>query len=199
MSISPKTMELLVDLSPSGWNLDEGSTLRLDLAVVGDGLDLLDGQAVELLDEVLPDRAADLLTSWERVYDLHPPAGRSDADRLLAIQVARKTVPAFTPAWMAARAEELLGTAVTLVEPFAFRCDDATSLCDTVHDVVDGAFMAFITFSETAARAAGSTTRREVDELLGRMKPAHTIVRVECSDFLTDDPWSLCDLDLLGA
>lgn len=200
MSSNPTHLEMLLQVHPRGpYALESGSNYRTDLAVLGTGFDSFDTNRVELLDEVLPDRVVDLLTSWERVYDLHPPSGRSAADRALAIQAARETIPSFTPTAIDLNMEELTGLAITIVECSSFRCDEATSLCDTVNDVVDGQFVAFITFAEAAARIATRATRAEMETELSLTKPAHTVVRVQCDDFRTDDPYSLVDFDLLGA
>ena len=189
----------LLRLHPRGpWNLDDGSLCRHDLEVVAHVIDDAAGQNAELLLELLPDRTTALITSWERVYGLTRIAGKTLAKRRAAVLARRRFLPDFRPATIEDVLGTLTGLTVDVVEPGAFRCDDPASLCDAEEPVIDGAFVFFVEFSESSARSE-SLSRDEIQEAIDDLKPAHTYGAVRCDDFLTEDPWSLCDMDLLGA
>lgn len=191
-------LSLLLRLHPQGvLDLDD-STAREDLAVLGYAFDQVWLQRDELIDEILPDRAGDLLTDWERVYDIHRVGSRTVAQRQARLVAHRRLLPNFTPSTIEDIVETLTGIDVDLVEPGAFRCDDPDSLTDTPADVLDGAFVFCITLNEATARSEG-LDRDEIDEILERVKPAHVYGLVRCDDFRADDEWSLTDRDLLAS
>ncbi|HNH49651.1 MAG TPA: DUF2313 domain-containing protein [Myxococcota bacterium] len=188
--------ELFLRLHPAGFDLDEGSFLRIDLGVAGWGLDAQDTQTDALALEMYPDGAEQLLASWERVYDIHRISGRSTAERRERVLYRRKLVPNMLPSTMEAALEDYTSADWTIIEPFAFRCDDAASVCDTTNDVVDGG----LTFFAQADRADVSAfNRKEMQEIIDLVKPAHVVGRLQFVGFITDDPLSLTDFDLLGA
>lgn len=196
----PRNLDMLVRLQPVGpYDTDEGSTFRADLSVAGTAMDVGDDQRLELLDEILPDRAEDLLSSWERVYNIHRVAGLTTAQRQAAVVARRRFLPDFRPSTIDTIVEEVAGVVVDVVEPFAFRCDEATSVCDDPYDVLDGAFVFFVEADSAAALAAGAE-RAVMDETIGALKPSHTIgISRFTGAFRCDDAYSLCDRDLLGA
>lgn len=190
---------MLERLHPRGpYDLDPGSLYRDDLAVLGAALDLADDQRLALLDELLPDRAEALLSSWERVYAIYRGSTRTTQQRRDAIVARRRYLPDFVPTTIEGILEQLTGVDVTLVEPGHFRCDDAGSLCDTADDVLDGIFVFFADLDHAAAVAAG-VDRAELDEVIGQVEPAHTLGISRFNLFSCDDPYSLTDRDLLGA
>lgn len=190
---------LLLRLHPRGAaDLRPGGTYYLDLEVFGEVLDTVFTQAVELEDELLPDRSSALLSRWEAAYDIRRVSGRTDAERREVIIARRRHLPDFRPTTIDDIITTHFGLDVDVVEPMAFRCDDPASLCDSESHLCDGHLIFFIEFDEATARTLG-IDRDEMDFEIGRIKPAHVIGHTRCDDFRCDDPFSLLDLDLLGA
>lgn len=198
---TPRHLELLLRLHPRGpYDLDEDALPYEDLSVLASGLDLADDQRLELLDEVLPDRTEDLLTSWERVYDIHRVSGRTVLQRRRAVLARRRLLPDFKRSTIESILETLTEVDVTVTEPLPFRCDDASSLCDGSGGtyVLDGAFVFFADLDQAQATAAG-VDRDALDEMIDHVKPAHIVGLSRFDGFCCDDALSLCDRDLLGA
>ncbi len=200
MAITRPHLDLLLRLHPRGraWSLDPAMAPYQELEAWGEVLDAQDAQVNALLDEAVPDRASSLLGRWEALFDLHPRSGLSEAERRRRVLARMAYLPDTRPVTIEDILEAFTSLDVAIVEPGAFRCDDAGSVCDEPDDVLDGAWVWWVEVDETAARA-GDVTRLELEQELQRIKPAHTVAYVRCDDFLTDDPWSLCDRDLLGA
>ncbi|HNC97851.1 MAG TPA: DUF2313 domain-containing protein [Myxococcota bacterium] len=190
-------LTMLVSLHPAGlFALEPGSVLWRDLAVVAYGMEWVWEQRNALALEMYPDGAEQLLASWERVYDIHRISGRSTAERRERVLYRRKLVPNMLPSTMEAALEDYTSADWTIIEPFAFRCDDAASLCDTTNDVVDGGLTFFAQADRTDVSAFN---RKEMQEIIDLVKPAHVVGRLQFVGFITDDPLSLTDFDLLGA
>jgi len=187
----------LLRLYPVGaLQLEDGALAWDDLDVLGQALDVAERQATLLLAEVLPNTAGALLTSWERVYDVHRIAP-SVVRRRGVLVAQRRLLPDFRPATLEAIFEQASGLALDLYEPFAFRCDDPDSLCDDADDLLDGAFVFVLDGSAVEARAE-SPDIDLIDEVIDRVKPSHTIGFLRWDNFACDDPYSRCDRDLLG-
>lgn len=191
--------KLLLRLHPVGAvDLRPGSTYLLDLEVLGAALDLAWEQATQLEGELLPDHVSALLSRWEATYGINRVGSRTDTQRRDRLIARRRFLPDFRPATIEDLVEQLTGIDVDLLEPDAFRCDDAGSLTDDGATVVlDGHFCFIIDMSRTTA-AAASVDRDEVAELLDELKPAHTIGGTRFDDFRADDPYSLTDRDTLA-
>ena len=189
--------ELLLRLHPIREDLDlsDGTTARAELVAWGTVLDGIWDQRDALMVEILPDTTTDTLTSWERVYDLHPPAGVSTSQRRDRVRAARRRLPDMRPTTIDELLELALGTEVSLYEPGSFRCDDEFSLTDWWEDPIDGQFTFIVEVDE--ATIGDFTTRDEMEAYLEILKPAHVYGAVQTNLFLTDDPWSLTDHDLI--
>lgn len=190
--------ELLGRLSCRGY-LDQsvGTVAGAELAVMGDQLDRIWLQRDALLDEVWPSEADSLLTRWEEEFQIFWISGKTAPERIAAVLARFRLLPNFRPATIEEILTGLCGYTVDCFEPFAFRCNDADSVCDDPDDVLDGEFLFYLLVDEADARD-GNVTRAEIDYLTSVMKPAHTQGMVRCDDFLCEDPWSVTDLDLLG-
>lgn len=194
----PRHLDLLVRLHPRGaFDLDEGSVVREDLAVLAEGFDEADDHRIELLDEALPDRVEALLASYERVYGIKRTAGKTDAERRAAILAYRRLLPDFRPATLDDILTTLTGVDVVITEFTAFRCDHADSVCDATSDRIDGTLGFFADFDRADAFAAG-LDRGHADDVIERLKPAHVFGGARFDAFCCDDAYSLTDRDLLG-
>lgn len=192
-------VELLLRLHPAGpWSDDQALAPYQELKAWGDVLDAQDSQVDELLAEILPDTTSALLSRWEALYELHRESGLTEAQRRRRLAARRRHLPNARPETLRSILAQYSDLTITIVEPGAFRTDDPDSLTDTPSDVIDGAFVWWIEVDEVAARA-GDTTRAELEHEVQRVNPAHLVAFVRCDDFCCDDPWSLCDRDLLGA
>ena len=194
----PVHLDVLLRLAPVGpLSHDAGTKARGELVVAGRALDRVQDEQVLLLGEVLPDTTEALLERWESVYDIHPPDGRTAAGRRAVVLARRRAQPNMAPGTIESIVEAYVGQAATVVEPFAFRCDDSDSVCDDAHDVLDGGFVFLVETDENGLGLA-SITRAELDVLLERLKPAHTYGRFHFDYFRCDDDLSRCDWDDLG-
>ena len=194
----PDSFGVLKRLSPTGCvDLDEGTVAHTDMAVVAQQLDDLQLQMNALETESRPQDTVVLLSRWEALLGLRAGAWTT-AERIARLLARIRHIPSQTPAEIEARVEQYSTIAWTLSEPGPFRCDQATSVCDNVNDVVDGAFVFFLDADWTAADAI-ALRRDDLSAFVGRLKPAHTVGRLRFDDFRCDDAYSTCDRDLLGA
>lgn len=188
----------LLRLVPAGcWVLDEGDLLLTDLTIVASGLDAVDVGMEDLRAELHPQTSDVLLARWEGLYQLRA-ASFTTTERQARLVARVQLIPTFTPTAIEDAVEAFGGVAATLLEPGPFRCDDPDSVCDDVNDVIDGAFVFVLDFAWADADAA-SLRRAELMGVVRLMQPAHTVARLRFDDFHADDPYSLTDLDLLGA
>lgn len=183
----------------SAWDLGPGTLHDAELAAVGAIVERFWSQRDALTSEAFPATTAELVASWERVLDLHPPTSRTIGRRRAAVIARLLRLPNFRPSTIEAIAEQLLGLQVELVEPMAFRCDSADSVCDSADDVVDGAFVFCVDVNAEAARLA-EVHRAELDQVLDEIKPAHTVgLSRFYGAFRTDSAFSTTNRDPLGA
>lgn len=200
MPIDRQHLDLLIRLHPRGraWSMDPELAPFQELAAWAEVLDAQDAQVDALVNELLPDRAVALLPRWEALYDLHRTSGLTLGARRRRLQVRLRYQPDSRPATIEGILSTLMELPVSVVEPGAFRCDDASSLCDASTDVLDGAFGWWAEVDEAGARL-GDVSRTELEHEIQRLAPAHTVAVLRCDDFRCDDPWSITDRDLLGA
>lgn len=192
-------IRLLLRLHPRGaQELDEGTNVRDDLEVAATALDDLWDQRDLLLDNTMPDKVVALLERWEAVYGIFRVGSRTDEQRQARLLAFRRRVPDLNPATIDDICEMISGVDCTIVEPGPFRTDDPNSLTDTEDDVVDGAFLFWVVIDQADATAVG-LDRDELQEVVDDIKRATRIGQVRFDDFRTDDPYSLTDIDLLGA
>lgn len=193
----PDNLRCLVRLHPRGpLSLEEGNLPWRDLSVAADLLDMAEIQSMLLVAEILPNRATQTLSHWESVYGI-TRIGNTIAKRRDAIIAARRLLPDFKPATVEDIVETVSGLALTVLEPGGFRCDDAASVCDDSADLLDGAFVFVLDASALEARAE-SPDLDAADEMIGAIKPAHTVGFIRFDDFRCNDLYSRCDRDLLG-
>lgn len=184
-------------LSEGAYSRDEGSNHLEELQSWTEMLDLVEDQVGLSVDACFPDNA-ELLERWEGVYDLHPDDGDTEAERQAAVMEAYTRTPLMTPAYIAEQLEALTGLAVSIVEFRAFHCDDPDSLVD--RDRLEMQWTFYAVWDRDDAASVGLDPNL-IDEqlLIERLKPGHT-TGIGCFDtFKCDDPYSLCDRDLLGA
>lgn len=193
-------LDLLLRLAPRGpLSYDDGTVARAELEAFASGLDDVWTWRDTLLDELLPDLASLTLEDWERVYDLHRTDGRSDATRRDSIIARVLRLPDFNPGGTLEPIYKAvaLNLDLSIIEPGAFRCDDPDSLCDAPGDVLDGVFIFWVQLDAVEA-AAASLEIDELQEAVDQTRPAHTLGIVRFEGFYCDDPYSVCDRDILG-
>lgn len=197
MPTIPRYTAAVLRLYPRGLaDLSEGTLIRADLENLAAAIDTSDDQISELVIEMDPLHADALLSRWEELYQLK--AGTlSEAERRGRLIARIRLLRSFRPVDIEARIEDYTSGTWSLTETGPFRCDDPGSLCDDPNDVVDGAFVFFLDI--THAEAVSCALRRDdVQALISRIKPAHTIGLVRVTDgFFTNDPYSLVERDLL--
>lgn len=181
---------MLIALLPPGkaWRRVLDDLLSTVLLACADELARLEARAIALLEEVEPDSTTELLAEHEREIDL-PSTGTTEErrGRVVARHVARQ---GFRPADFVSALEPLLGAgAVAIIERTAA---EAAAMSDARE------IFRFFVYRNPAL--PGSYFLDSAQSLIDRIKPSHTIGYViESTDLLCDDPFSLCDRDILGA
>lgn len=159
------------------------------LAGCADELARLDARMQDLLRESNPATANELIAEYE--LELGLPSSGSTAERLARI-VAQETADAgFRPEDIQTALAPLLALNPVDVIVIERTHADAVAMGD------DREIFRFFVY-----RAPDLTTYyvASAQALLDKIKPSHTLGYViESINFLCDDPYSLCDRDLLGA
>lgn len=192
-------IDVLRALIPAGlFDFTPGTVVFAEYGTIALMVDAVEDQVAAVLAELDPRTAEVLLARWEAVLVLRAK-DRSTAERQARVLAALRLIPDFRPLTIQTRMSEFTLVDWVITEPGPFLFDDPGSLFDTTDDVLDGAHVFVLTADHDDVVAAG-LYRPDLLAFLGRLKPAHTLgqVRVEGA-FLFDDPWSLFDLDLLGA
>ncbi len=184
--------QMQLALLPPGklWRRVADSVLSMLFLGAADELERLDARAGDLLDEVDPSTAVELLPEYERELDLDAAVTTAERQaRVVARLVARQR---FRPVDFQNALAPLLGQLpvdVVVIErtaAFAASIGDAREI------------FRFFIYRDPAL--AGVYYLDSAQELVDQIKPSHTVGHViESIDFLCDDPYSLCDRDLLGA
>lgn len=191
-------LPLLQRLFPVGFlDIHEG-TAEEDLAILAYAFDLCWEQRNWLLAEINPATAETLLVRFEQVFAIRRVGARTAEERQARLTIAMRRIHSFHPDAIAAYMTELISATCTVEEPGAFLTNDPNSLTNTATDVVNGQHCFFVNVDADAARAGGFD-RTEAQEHLDAIKPAHTLGQLRTTGFLTNDPWSLTNRDLLGA
>lgn len=182
---------MLAGLLPPGklWSLIS-SVLGDLLLACADELARFHGRVNDLLNEMVPTTATELLPEYEAELELAPAA--TIDERRANITAAEVRRQRFRPADFQAALAPLLGlapTAVVVVEhsrAFALAVND------------DREIYRFFIFRDPTL--PGAYFLASAQAVVDKMKPSHTVGTVgESINLLCDDPHSLCDRDLLGA
>ncbi len=192
MGLSPEAyarmMKLLLPPGPL-WRLDADSNLSKVFLAASDELVRVDGRGETLIAEADPRTADELLPDWERLLDLDSTGTLDERrSRVVARLIARQR---YRPADFQLALAPLLGQDVADVVVIETSRADAIATGDD-RDI----YRAHIYRDPTEP---GTYDLAAAQALCDAIKPAHTEVKViESIDFLCDDPFSLCDRDLLG-
>lgn len=182
---------MLSELLPPGrlWSL-VSSTLHNVLLASADELERIDGRAADMIEEADPSTATELLAEYERELGLDEAA--TDAERRARIVSRLVARQRFRPVDFRQALAVLLAqdpADVDVIEnsrAFAILVGDAREI--------------FKFFIYRNPALPGTYFLDSAQALVDQIKPSHTQGTViESIDFLCDDPFSLCDRDLLGA
>jgi uncharacterized protein YmfQ (DUF2313 family) len=183
---------MMAALLPPGrlWRLVSDSFLSKVFAGCADELERLDARAADLLNEADPRTATELLSEYERELELDEAS--TTAERRARIEARRIARQRFRPQDFQTALAPLLGqdpgdvVVIERTQAFAASIDD------------DPEIYRFFIYRDPAS--AGTYYLDSAQEIVDAIKPSHTDGHViESIDFLCDDPYSLCDRDLLGA
>jgi uncharacterized protein YmfQ (DUF2313 family) len=178
-------------LLPPGriWRTDPDSKLSAVMLASGDELARVSVRAKALVEEADPSTATELLAEYESMLDLSSDG--TDAERrarIVALLVRRQRV---RPVDYQQALALILGqdaADVVVIErgrAFAIAVDD------------DQEIYRFFIYRDP--NEAGSYSIEDAQAIIDRMQQSHTQGHaIESIDFLCDDPFSLCDRDLLG-
>jgi uncharacterized protein YmfQ (DUF2313 family) len=183
---------MLSALLPPGrvWRLVGESLLQPLLLGSADELERLDARAGDLLKESVASTANELLPEYEAELDLEA-TGTVDERRarVVARLIARQR---YRPVDFQTALAPLLGLTPAEVVVLERTHAMAVALGD------DREIFRFFIFRDPAL--PGTYYLASAQELVDQIKPSHTLGQlIESVNFLCDDPYSLCDRDLLGA
>lgn len=172
-------------LPPESYAPAPGSQLHTELAAEAATLDAAQTSANNAAQAVTPYFAAELLTDWERVCGITPPAGAPYQQRLQAVlaklaETGGLSIPYFT------RLAESMGYSISITELAPF-CAGVNRAGDPIHDPdvqwcwrvdvsgqsVSYAFHAGISRAGEPLLAFGDAV---LETVLNELKPAHTFV-----------------------
>ncbi len=183
---------MLTALLPPGrvWRLFTGALLPAVLAANADELGRVDGRVTDLINESIPSKAVELLPEYERELALASDGVTAERQaRIAARTIARQRYrPTDFQTALAPLLGQLPANVVVIERTHAF----ADSLGD------DREIFRFFVYRDPSL--AGTYFLASAQAMVDKIKPSHTIGQVvESINFLCDDPFSLCDRDLLGA
>jgi uncharacterized protein YmfQ (DUF2313 family) len=176
-------------LPPARWKLVPGGILYEVLEAAAEELARVDGRGIDLLAESDPRRSSDLLPDFEEMLELASSGTFAERRaRVVALLIRRQRV---RPVDYQQALAGLLGQApvdVVVIE---------TSRADAIAMQDNTAIYRFFIFRDPAE--PGSYDLAAAQDLVDRMAHSHTRGYViESDNFLCDDPYSLCDRDILG-
>ncbi len=183
-----QAMKLLLPPGPL-WRLEADSVLSKVLLGTADELVRVETRALDLIRESDPRQADELLPDYERALGLDSTGTLDERRaRVVARLIARQR---YRPDDFRQALAPLLGQDVADVVVIETSRADAIATGDD-RDI----FRAHI---YRDPNEPGTYDLVAAQELCDAIKPAHTEVKViESIDFICDDPFSLCDRDLLG-
>lgn len=157
----------------------------------GEELARICARGVQLLNESDPRTATETLEDWERTYALETVSGDSIIVRRARILTAVRSQLGCRPADF----QEALAPILDLDSADVDVIERSRAFCITVGD--DDEIFKFFIYRDPSL--PGTPNIDEAQEVVDRMKPAHTEgFIIESINFLCDDANNLCDRDLLG-
>lgn len=181
---------MLTELLPPGrlWRLTSG-TLRQLLLGSSDELERVDGRAADMIEETDPSTATELLPEYERELALDEAA--TDAERRARIVSRLVARQRFRPVDF----QQSLAALLALDPADVGVIEHSRAFAILVGD--DREIYKFFIYRNPTL--PGTYFLASAQALVDAIKPSHTLgFVIESVSFLCDDPFSLCDRDLLG-
>lgn len=189
--VADRYQRSMMKLLPPGriWRF-VGSLLTKLFAGASDELERVDVRAGQLLRESKPANADELLAEYEADLDLAPDGTNAQrVGRVVGRFVARQR---YRPVDFQVALAPMLGQLAADVEVIETSHAVAVSMGD------DREIYEFFIYRDPTLPNAYDVEGAQA--LVDKIKPSHTLGHViESVDFCCDDPYSLCDRDLLGA
>lgn len=176
-------------LPPGRLDLSPGSTWSDLLLGAADGLVRLGGRIADLLEESDPRTAVELLPEYERMLDIVPTG--TDADRQACITSRLTVEPGFRPVDV----QVALAPIYQLDPVDVVIIETSRALAILIGD--DREIYRWFAFRDPGLGGVWDINAAQtlIDDIAHSHTKGHAI---ESVDFLCDDPFSLCDRDLLG-
>lgn len=192
MTVAERYARAIQKLLPPSkiWQIDLAGVLSEVFLAAGDELARVDQRALDLIEEADPRTTDELLPDFERVLGL-PGTGTTDARKaqVIALLLLRQR---FRPADFQEVLAPILGLSNGDVEVIERTHAQAVAMGD------EREIYRFFVYRDPGLGGAYDLVTAQA--MLDRMKPSHTVGHViESTSFLCDDPFSLCDRDILGA
>lgn len=190
MGVTESYARMLKGLLPPGrWLLVSDGVLSETLQANADELARVEGRAVALLTEADPTQMTELLPDFERLFEL-PGTGTlaQRRARVVALLVRRQR---FRPADFKQVLAPILGLAPADVGVIERTHAEAVAMGDARE------IWRFFIFRDPGL--PGTYDLAAAQKIVDIMKPSHTNgIVIESNTFRCDDPFSLCDRDVLG-
>lgn len=178
-------------LLPPGrlWRLTPTSVLSAILLAAGDELERVSGRARDLVEEADPRTTTELITDWERMLNLAAAATIEERRALVVALLTRRQ--RFRPADVRKALAPYLGLDEEDVEVIE------TSRALAIATSNDRAIYLFHVYRDPALPGTYDVAAAQAE--LDTIAHSHTKGKViESTSFKCNDPYSLCDRDLLG-
>lgn len=184
---------MMKHLLPPGrvWRLDPASIVSLALLAAGDELERVSGRAADMVEEADPQTTTELIADFESELSITPASGATLQERRDIVVALLTRRQRFRPADVKTALAPMLDLAVADIDVIE------TSRAQAIAVGVDEEIYRFHVYRDPAL--AGTADIDAAQTELDAIAHSHTKGTVcESIDFLCDDPYSLCDRDLLG-
>jgi len=176
--------DILKRLLPRGaYCTEEGTAVSADIGVEGAGLDMAEGDILQLLDEIFADTAEELISAWENIYGIMPTETSAEGLALRRAKVLSviASQPGLSRSAISSALAPLFGWPPIIAE-YQLQSGDPPEYIYQWSAQQDGSHP-ISNFSQTAIMAA-----------IDRVRPAHTQGHLTIAHpFLTDYAHSLTD------
>lgn len=172
--------DILKLLQPIELGGDNDAEIEID----GGYLDAAETAAEGLIDEMYPDAAYEILTSWERVYNLVPSDGATIQSRRDAVLQKIRSRGGLSRAYFIALAA-VYGWTITVDEFYPSMCgwmrcgdnleDEAARWVWRINAPNKAIYYARAGVAAAGERLLWWVPNDELEDLINRLKPAHTV------------------------
>ena len=189
-----RTLLALLPVGPYSRELD--STHVQELEAYADVAEVVDAAVGDLLEEIFPGSAVELLPDWERTFQIVPSSDATTEERQAAVLAAWSKQPNLSLPYIDDVLETYTGVSVTLSEEIPPLYDSATYDESTFFAWT---FEVLLDYTEAAAVGMGTASILAAQAFLEQVQPGHAQGTVLVDAAFYDDTTTPYDLSILGA